>query len=366
MHGFGRGGGGHVGGGVGGGWGRGVVVDRPNCHSITKTGWHVPGRKMWRCGGCRAESFMHRDKCYKCMLPRPAPKNEQPKRSDLCKCGCQKVVNHGMCGIDVSFFDIPLEVFIPLIQSSLSITDICNLAQIDKCNNDYFSCNEIWNYFFVKEKIKRFIPEKLISLSKARVRMNDTMDWTPDEIRQNRCTLIIKNESNNIPIDIYWIPDNQSYKQMNKKGPIQPGKNFITTTYPNHKWMCMPTTEWLENNPCSNVGFKFCVNVLELTEFKFDKVKKLAYLRKFHEPRETKPVKGMGKKYKDVKKEYMKLVLNHEKLARIFVNNNGRKKRMTDEVARLQRQLRWHQNQLKLLQNKEKAIMWAQSVVKQK
>jgi hypothetical protein len=176
-------------------------------------------------------------------------------------------------------------------------------------------------------------------------------------------------------MDVYWVSQvshqNQvvtpsCIKKMNKKGSIPPGAEFVTQSYPNHKWFCLPTEEWLRKNPASNVGFSFIVNVLELSEYSFKNSKKLAFVRKFHEPKKLNPVKGTDKELASIKKAYMGLALNHEKLKKVFVKNKALKDKYVKETARLQKQLKFYQKQTKRLQEKEKSVMWAQSVVKQK
>ena len=345
-------------------------------------GFHEPGPKMWNCAVCRAQSFMHRMECFKCSTPRPVLKNVKPVKTEICACGCGQVVDHGSCGTEVSFFDLPMEVFVPLILrgetqvpgkampiehgTPLSVADICSLSQVDKGCKAFFDENAIWRYFFVREKVKIFYPKKVKALTQQKVRKNSTMSWSRDEIQQNRCTLIVKNQTKSIPMDVYWVTGAQGSKKMSKKAPIKPGDNFITQTYPNHKWFCVPTEEWLLDNPCSNVGFSFVVNVLELTEHQFEKTKKLAFVRKFHEPKDLKPIKNAGKDYASVKEEYMKLVLNHQKLANAFRSNHSKKHTMNKEVQRLSKTLKAYQRQLQEMQKKEKAIMHAQKVVKQK
>jgi hypothetical protein len=355
------------------GFGRGAgIINEPRMPCNVAVKYNEPGPKMWRCGHCRAECFMHREKCYKCASRRPVFKNIKPNK-ELCPCGCKCVAKHGCCGTDISFFDIPLDVFIPLILKRLTLNDVCSLACVDKSNCSYFSSNPIWKPFYIEKKLIDFIPKKKMDLAKSRVRRNDTMSWTRDEIQQNRCTLVILNATNNIPMDVYWVPQvslqvvtPSCIKKMNKKGSIPPGAEFVTQSYPNHKWFCLPTEEWLRKNPASNVGFSFVVNVLELSEYSFKKSKKLAFVRKFHEPKKLNPVKGTDKELVSIKKAYMALVLNHEKLKKVFMKNKALKDKYVKETARLQKQLKFYQKQTKRLQEKEKSVMWAQSVVKQK
>lgn len=335
-----------------------------------KNGWGFsqPGVRAWTCGKCRAECYMHRDKCYKCQLPRPEnPKDAKLVPVDMCKCGCGSIINHGDCGTNVSFFDIPLEIFLPCILKFLTVKDVCSLSQIDKENNIYFNLNEIWRNFYISEKVKKFYPEKLNSLANQKVRRNATMSWSRQEIDAGRCTLIIQNVSS-IPMNIYWVNHgNGMHKLMSKgKGPIIKGDKFVTSTYPNHKWFCAPTEEWMLKNPCSNVGFSFVVNVLELTDYKFDKTSKPCFVRKIHEPRDLKPIKGANKNYASVKKEYMKLVLNLEKLNKAFRKNSDRKEMYHKDIQRLTKTLKSYQREFKATQKREKALMYAQSVVKQK
>ena len=340
-----------------------------------KNGWGFsdPTIRAWMCGNCRAECFMHRKKCFKCQLPRPATPKDPKWNGKLvpvkmCKCGCELIVKHGDCGTEVSFFDIPLDVFLPVILKFLTVSDICSLSQIDKENNNYFNSNEIWRSFYISEKVKKFYPEKLISLSNQKTRKNSTMTWTPAEVGAARCTLVIHNVSS-IPMDVYWVSASGKHKLMSKgrdKKHVNKSEKFITSTYPNHKWFCVPTEEWMLKNPCSNVGFSFVVNVLELTDHKFDKTSKLAFVRKIHEPRDLKPIKGANKDYAYVKKEYMKLVLNLDKLNEAFRKNSATKERYHKDIQRLTKTLKTYQRDFKATQKKEKALMHAQSVVKQK
>lgn len=368
ITGFGRGGGGRGGGGVmrcgcggGGMMGRGRGrYQKPGFNLGSK--FSAPGKKMWRCSECFAENFMHRSKCFKCGEKRIF--NVKPVLSvDTCKCGCKKIVKHGTCGVDVSFYDIPLEVFIPLILSKLTMNDICNIAQIDKENNLYFSCNEIWQVILNAYIVKKSYPIRLKHLANTRVRKNDTMNWSRDEIDQNYCTLLVENKTNSIPMDVYWV-NGFGYKKMNKNGPIPPNERFITRSYPNHKWFCVPTKEWMTENPCSNVGFTFGINVLELTEYKFNNTTKLVFAREFHEPRDIKPIKGFGKKYANVKKEFLRQTQSKEKFAEIYRSNKEIQKKLLKEQEELQRKLKLCQQNLSKFQKKEKTIMWVQKELK--
>lgn len=340
-----------------------------------KNGWGFsdPTIRAWTCGNCRAECFMHRKKCFKCQLLRPAtpmdPKwNGKLVPVEMCKCGCELIVKHGDCGTEVSFFDIPLDVFLPLILKFLNVNDICSISQIDKRNNNYFNSNEIWRSFYISEKVKKFYPEKLISLSNQKVRQNSTRTWDQAEIKAAKCTIVIHNVSS-VPMDIYWVANDITMPKLMTKGKksfIGKGEKFITSTYPNHRWFCVPTKEWMLENPCSNVGFAFVVNVLELTEYKFNKTSKLAFVRKIHEPRDLKPIKGANKDYASVKKEFMKLVLNLNTLNSAFKKNSANKERYHKDIQRLTKTLKTYQREFRVAQKKEKAIMHAQSVVKQK
>ena len=81
------------------------------------------------------------------------------------------------------------------------------------------------------------------------------------------------------------------YRKMGKI--LYPGKVHTIRSCENHHWMCIPTIEWLSENPYYNVGFGFHININFLEDYEHIKksnnnitsVNKLTYVKRIYQPK---------------------------------------------------------------------------------
>jgi len=207
---------------------------------------------------------------------------------------------------------IPLDVFMVHIHPFLVWTDILNLSGVSKEMYLYFNTNEMWKKFHWGAKAVRSIPKKMNQLTWSKVPPNDTMSWPEYDIRLNKCVLQIRNESD-IPMDIYYVRETKGGRTRTPvlksrgtsldKRNLKPGKTFKTSTYPNHRWICIPTDKWFYDNPVSNVGFSFVVNILKNVIVEGNPMN----VHVIKQPPHLNPIKGLNKNVASHKREFIRL-----------------------------------------------------------
>jgi len=205
---------------------------------------------------------------------------------------------------------IPLDVFMVHIHPFLVWTDILNLSGVSKEMYLYFNENEMWKKFHWGAKTVRSIPKKMNQLTWSKVPPNDTMSWPESDIRLNKCVLQITNESD-IPMDVFYVREMKGGRTRtpvlkSRGGSVKnlgPGKTFKTSTYPNHRWICIPTATWFYDNPVSNVGFSFVVNILKNVIVE-DKPMNVHVIK---QPPLLNPIKGLKKTVASHKREFIRL-----------------------------------------------------------
>ena len=321
------------------------------------------------------------DKCLKCgenRMTLEQVKIINAEKKELfqarCKCGCNKIIIPN--DSPERFDSIPIEALLEYILPELSVQDICQLSMVSKDMKCYFGSNEIWKVLYIHKKVDLFHEEKLIDLSEYKSVTNQDEIDAQINARHNKCTMVIQNKSENIPIDVYYCKDDtflsSPYKgeswtrsirfQKMSKTPVLPGADFICCSYPGHQWFCLPTKEWLIHNPQSNVGYSFIIDILKLVDHTFGKTNKLCFVSTFYQPRTVVQIKGTEKKFECYKHMLMRLVVCAEKLH--FKGTESRKieKKVTSDIERLKATLRSNEKLLKETKRDIRGVNYAWEV----
>ena len=241
--------------------------------------------------------------------------------------------------------------------------DVASLSMCSEQFRDLFHYHPFWKQVFLREKGYQHYNKRLNKLCKSNTKWNPTMNWLwTDELRQlNMCNLIIKNNTKGIPFDIYCMDLRKHLIKVTKK-PILPGRLFVSPTYPNKKWMCIPTREWFSQNPYENVGFSFVINVLQLM---IDPVtKKTGFIREIREPKDLIPIKGTKKQYKDYKKQFVRIKINKEEVEEKIKKNKSNLEEYKKEITALQKKLNIFHGNLDRAKVKKKTLEYLWDVVK--
>lgn len=256
--------------------------------------------------------------------------------------------------------DIPIQVFVTIILPYLALfgkeglTTIINCSRVSKSMYEYFNDNSIWKYFYTQKKSWELMDKAICSACISKVRINESMNWSREEIKTNPCKLVVKNMTDNIPYIVLYYSETNGLRNM---GHIQPGETYIAgKTYANHRWLCFPTKEWWLMNPFSDVGFSFIINPYKLTDYAFSsKNVKPAFVKEIRNPHSPmKPLKGIGKEFKNFKHQYMKLCIVPSivsmKIDVVSQQINAEKaaiKKAREKLRNLEKRMAQHQMELK-------------------
>ena len=226
---------------------------------------------------------------------------------------------------------IPIEVFMFYVLPFLSYMDILNMSAVSKDMNHYFNENGMWKEFHMGIKCVRGKRKILKDLSWKKAPPNPTMNWTINDMALNLTRLLIKNESQ-IPMVIYSVKNKHGGGRKIGVGPLlMPGQSEYITTYPNNRFICYPTDEWLFKNPVSNVGFTFIINILEIIT-----VNEIpCFVRNIEQPKKMNPIKGYNKKYANHKKEFIRLSVDPAIMAKKVKKNKIAYKQTQKELRYL-------------------------------
>ena len=258
---------------------------------------------------------------------------------------------------------IPIEVFVFYVLPLLSYMDILNLSVVSKDMNKYFNENEMWKKFHMGIKSIREIPRRMKQLTWSKVPRNDTMDWTSEDLNFNRCSLAIKNNSN-IPHAVYFVRNQPRRRPLViKEGNLLPGKIFHSFTYPNHRWICIPTNDWLMKNPKSNVGFVFVVNILQNVIVRTSEGEKPCFVRNIEQPKKMNPIKGYYKKYANHKKEFIRLSVDPDIISKKAKKNKIAYKQTQKELRHLYCRVRALEQSAADLRRREASYVMTQNVL---
>ena len=241
--------------------------------------------------------------------------------------------------------------------------DVASLSMCSEQFRDLFHYHPFWKQSFLREKGYQYYNKRLNKLCKSKIKWNPTINWLwTDELRRsNRCNLIIKNNTKGIPFDIYYMDWRKHLIKVTKK-PILPGRLFVSPTYPNKKWMCIPTREWFAQNPYENVGFSFVINIIQLM---IDPVtKKTGFIREIREPKDLIQIKGTKKQYKDYKKQFVRIKINKEEVEEKIKKNESDLEEYKKEITALQKKLNIFHGNLDRAKVKKKTLEYLWDVVK--
>jgi hypothetical protein len=245
-----------------------------------------------------------------------------------------------------TFVDIPYDIFISIVQPYLSMKDIVHCSGVSKQLYEYFNYNDIWKDYFIQERIIRFYKEYSETLIHLNVQRNEAELWSSREVYSAKCPMVIINESS-IPFDIFWVDNGLKLKRMSKE-LTQGDKYICKRTFPNHKWICIPTQKWYQTNPVSNVGFSFIIDIFNLETYN----DKLCYIKTIHEPKQMNPIKKIHKKYKSYKHQFMKLVIDPKSLLEEKRINETYIYEESYQLEKLMSSVKYHENKLKEYKNR--------------
>ena len=259
---------------------------------------------------------------------------------------------------------IPLDVFMVHIHPLLVWTDILNLTAVSKEMHLYFNKNEMWKKFHWGAKTIRSIPKKMNQLTWSKVPPNDTMSWPETDIRLNKCVLQIRNESD-IPMDIYYVRETKGgrtrtpvLKSCGSVRNLGPGKTFKTSTYPNHRWICIPTDKWFYDNPVSNVGFSFVVDILKNVIVEGNPMN----VHVIKQPLLLNPIKGLNKTFASHKREFIRLSVDPDTIIKKANANKWKSDIQDRELQRLYKRVRLLQKDAQEFRRNEASYKMTQDI----
>lgn len=252
----------------------------------------------------------------------------------------------------LNIYDIPLDIFSFHILRYFEYNDIVRFSSLSRKMHTYFNQDSIWRDIFIRSKIKTYYDRRLIILSKSSDKKNDTDHWSEKDIKANKCRLVIRNQTENIPFAIYWVRKNGLSVSASLQGQVLPGKCFIAHTLPNHKWVCIPHPDWVScGKNYSNLGFSFIINVLQLKNFQFvdknnNKKEIISFVKDILMPRYFKPIKGTMKVRKCFKYSFIGLRHNIITINREINNINDDTLYSEEEIRGLKRRTRYLENSI--------------------
>jgi hypothetical protein len=256
--------------------------------------------------------------------------------------------------------------FVKLLLPLLDARDICSLTQVSKEFREYFSLNDIWKPIYIKKLVDDFYPQKLKNLAGKKAHVISPTD------SNQQLSIVVENKTDNVPMEVFWVkthtvPQHASksatWKKMTKV-PIKPGDRYVCTSYPMHKWFCCPTEEWIRENPQSNIGFSFIVDIMRLQDYKFSKKSsKPAFVKSFYQPKKPVPIKGEVKSYHCYKKQYMEKVVNPSVLREKVKANRRVQKSLKSDIERMKSTLKMYEKLYKQSVTTEKGALHALKVI---
>ena len=151
-----------------------------------------------------------------------------------------------------------------------------------------------------------------------------------------------------------------NYKKITKK-PLLPRRLFVHPSYPNNKWMCIPTKEWLALHPYENVGFSFIVNILQLMT---DPVtKKTGFIREIREPKHLIPIKRTRKQNEKYKKQFIRIKSKKIDLQGKITKNDSDIECYKEEITVLQKKLNIIHGNYKRAKDKKKNLEYLLKII---
>ena len=225
---------------------------------------------------------------------------------------------------------VPLDVFIHYIQPFLLVQDIVNLSGVSRRMKEYFNENRLWKSLHFGRKAVLSLRNKTKRLMYSTAKKTETSSWTHTErILTGSVRLIIQNDTSDIPFTIYYV---SKKKKVKSEAQIEPGNNRTFKTYADHRWICVPTEEWMKLNPTSYTGFSFTVDIMDIHDIQG----KPCIVRKIYQPKKLMPLKGYNRKYSSHKKEYIRLSVDRAKVSQKRLTE-------TEQLESDQTHLQYHQ-----------------------
>jgi hypothetical protein len=225
---------------------------------------------------------------------------------------------------------IPLDVFIHYIQPLLLVQDIVNLLGVSRRMKEYFNENQLWKSLHFGRKAVLSLRNKKKRMMYSTAKKTETSSWTHAERKlTGPVRLVIRNETSDIPFNIYYVSDRNNKVNSNRiigRGvrkwgstrkdvatprAIRPGGEEAFRTYADHRWICIPTEEWMQMNPTSYTGFSFAVDIMNIRDIQG----KSCIVRRIYQPKKLMPLKGYNRKYSSHKKEYIRLSVDRAKVS---------------------------------------------------
>ena len=212
---------------------------------------------------------------------------------------------------------------------------LSSCVQVCREWRDYFNDPIFWKAAYTRIAVNAFYEKKKDLLLAEKKKMPRSKDWSKEDIDANRCKMVIVNETENIPFDIYWITNTKCPSGV-QMGTVQDKNHlyYCGKTYPNARWMCVPTREWLIENKYSTVGFSWVVDVFDLQEFtKEDGTVILAYVVTIRQPdlKKMHPIKDINKDFENYRKKIIPLVFNEKDVQSEW--NKAKNTRKLDRAA---------------------------------
>ena len=221
------------------------------------------------------------------------------------------------------------------------LVSLSRCTQVSRDWRDYFKEPTFWKPVYTWCTVSTFYEKKKELLMREKHRALQSKDWTKEEIQQNKCKMVVLNETKDIPFDIFWIVEGKNpscvlMDTMGARWKDNKKQYHCGTTYPNARWMCIPTKEWLNENNYSTVGFSWAIDVFNLKSFTKDNGEKiLAYVVTIREPdlQKMHSIKNINKSFsgrESYQKKIIQMIYNQSTLQSRW--EEERKKRNQDRV----------------------------------
>jgi len=267
----------------------------------------------------------------------------------------------------MSLCDLPTEVIQSFIADHITeMKDVGSLIQVSKKMKEAFDTEETWKRIFIREKAKKGYKLLLKNHEKSKRWFVDplTTEYIIDTpLIGQMVNIMVKNKTASTPFDVFYIETmfNQKMTKLSTE-PIMPGKAFFRRLTFNRKIVCLPTKEWILDNPVSNVGFSFVTHIKDVCPITKEK---MGILKNFEEPNpeKMKPIKGLRKEYEDYKKELMKRVIDKKKLNHKKSENESKLSDMEHELKMYRKQIKIMEENVLRLKTKKKDLEYLSEIV---
>jgi hypothetical protein len=267
----------------------------------------------------------------------------------------------------MSFSDLPTELIQCFIAGYISeVKDLGSTIQVSKKMKEAFDTEETWKRIFIREKAKKGYKQLLKNHEKSKRWFVDplTTEYIIDTpLIGQMVNIMVKNNTASIPFDVFYIESMFNLKMIKlNTESVKPGKAFFRTLTFNRKIVCLPTKEWILDNPVSNVGFSFVTHIKDVCPITKGK---MGILKNFEEPNpeKMKPIKGLRKEYENYKKELMKRIINKKKLNHKKYENDSKLSDMEHELKMYRKQMRIMEENVLRLKTKKKDLEYLSEIV---